>query len=108
MPRALTIISRHKIFSNNVAVEEFDEEKVTAILRAWFGFSYDEKYAEHIEKLKIEGWLDKYMRGIFFKDLAKKFKGFIEIDFQAPVTKLKTLKDQLKEKSVQLEQEIAK
>lgn len=72
LTRALTIIARHEIFPNNVYTEDFDEEKVKAVLRAWFGFKYDEKYSAHIKELNIENWLGKYIREVFLKKFLEK------------------------------------
>ncbi len=80
MARALTIIARHHIFPDGVMTDKFDEDRVQAVLRAWCGFNYKDKYEScadeakkskyeetiaYIEKNKLDNWLDRYIRAVF-------------------------------------------
>ena len=67
LERTMTIIARKFIFESGV--ENFNEDKIKNILKAWCGFKFDEQFED---AKKVANWLPNYIRYAFLSDRIKK------------------------------------
>ena len=65
LERAMTIIARWYIFKNDNAVQNFNEDDVKEVLKAWCGFEIKK---DVLGDSPVNGWLNRYIRCLFLQE----------------------------------------